>query len=311
MYIDAVTTTRHEGRHCRVFRYGRVFATSTDLGAQRVQGETSARWTSKKCRQPVINSWLQWAGGASRRRLRLRSHGRARAAPAAAGAGGRGAGRGAAIRAPALGRRGKVAAAPAEPRRPGHWADDHLGVVIRPQENRWRTTVTPGAASRKRAAGVCAVRVFFVVLWAASGLCASPWWCVFAPARLCNRRSRCRPASGTVAAIVLTGAFPVLILLLAVEMAAQCISWTLGQWDGRVICKKRQHPVEIIVYVRLSIFKCCLICSNTPQYYIIWMDNIICLVRLVFCILLFEWTRTSLVMSVLICLFSSYWAEHI
>ena len=37
---------------------------------------------------------------------------------------------------------------------------------------------------------------------------------------------------GTVAPIVLTGVLPMLILLQAVEMAAQCISWTLGPWGG-------------------------------------------------------------------------------
>ena len=36
----------------------------------------------------------------------------------------------------------------------------------------------------------------------------------------------------TAAPIVLTGALPLLILLQALEMAAQCISWTLGPWGG-------------------------------------------------------------------------------
>ena len=46
-----------------------------------------------------------------------------------------------------------------------------------------------------------------------------------------------------VAPIILTGTLPVLILLQAVEMAAQCILWTLGPCCGRGICKWREYLV--------------------------------------------------------------------
>ena len=62
--------------------------------------------------------------------------------------------------------------------------------------------------------------------------------------------------------IVLTGTLPVLLLLQAVEMAAQSISWNLGPWVGCVMCKWKKCLVENIVHV-LSIFKYCLICPNT------------------------------------------------
>ena len=75
-----------------------------------------------------------------------------------------------------------------------------------------------------------------------------------------------------VAQIVQTEILPVLILLQAVVMAVQCISWTLGLWGGNVICKWREYLVTNIVHVRLSIFKYCLIClhycilPNITQY---------------------------------------------
>ena len=100
----------------------------------------------------------------------------------------------------------------------------------------------------------------------------------------------------------LTGTLLVLIQLQAVEMAAQCISWTLGPWSGSVICKWREYLVENIVHM-LSIFKYhdCLMCPN------INITQYLCIVSYtfsgqVFCILLLK-RQSSLAMSVLSYLF--------
>ena len=107
-----------------------------------------------------------------------------------------------------------------------------------------------------------------------------------------------------VAQIVSTGT---LILLKAVEMAAQCISWILWPWGGRTICRCREYLVENTVHVMLSIFKFCSICLNTTKYYTICKDNIIFLSWLVLCFLLLKWMSSLAMrpMPVLSSLFSA------